>query len=174
MRGFPVTAPTWGTESAGPPDKRRYRDRAGRRRQCRPADRPRRRGSGFERQRFPWFSARVNHPQARLFLRQLLQHLRGVVRRSVVDGNNFYIFIPLIQRGADVLPGIPSLVETGIRMEMSGSPASVGAGVSLSQDQWRSLKPEIEAAGDPKHRHEQRPEEHKIQNQFAGKEGGHA
>ena len=35
---------------------------------------------GFERQRFPLVLREVNHPQARLFLRQRLQYLSGVVR----------------------------------------------------------------------------------------------
>ena len=136
---------------------------------------PGRRCPGFERQRFPLVFRKINHPQARLLLRQRLQHLRGVVRRAVVDGDNFDIFIPLIQRGADGLPGIPSLVEAGDKNgdeRLTGERR--GGRLFIPRPVAFKLKPEIEPACYPEHGHEQRPEEHKIQNQLAGKEGGHA
>ncbi len=74
---------------------------------------PGRRRPGFERHGFPLVLREVNHPQARLLQRQLVQHLCGVVRRAVVDGDHFYILVPLSQRGANGLSGVSFLIEAG-------------------------------------------------------------
>ena len=71
-----------------------------------------RRRAGLKRHRLPLVFCEVNDAQARLFLRQLLQHLCGVVRRTIVDRDNFDMGVALIQRGANGLPGISFLVET--------------------------------------------------------------
>ena len=55
----------------------------------------------------------MNDAQTRLLLRQLLQHLRGVIGRTIVDGDDLDIRVTLGQRGTDRLPGVAFLIETG-------------------------------------------------------------
>ncbi|SAJ26281.1 Uncharacterised protein [Enterobacter cloacae] len=74
---------------------------------------PGRRSAGLERHGFPLVLREINHPQARLLSRQLLQYLRRVIRRTVVDGDNFHIPVPLTQRGANGLPCVAFLIEAG-------------------------------------------------------------
>ncbi len=77
----------------------------------------------------------MDHPQPRLLLRQLLEHLGGVVRRAVVNRDHFKIGVTLGQRCADGFPGVFSSLKQGIRIEISGLPGSVGGGVSSPHGQ---------------------------------------
>ena len=109
-------------------------------------------GACFERYRFSLIGGKVDHPQPRLLLRQLLEHLGGVVRRAVVNGDHFEIGVTLGQRRADGFPSVFLLVKTRDQdRNQRIARQRRRRGILPPRPVAFQLKPEIKAPGDPQH-----------------------
>ena len=107
-------------------------------------------GARFERHRFSLIGGQVDHPQPRLLLRQLLQHLGGVVGRAVVNRDHFEIGVTLGQRCADGLPGVFLLVKAGDQdRDQRIARQRRRRGILAPRPVALQLKPEVQTPGDP-------------------------
>ena len=132
-------------------------------------------GAGFQRYRFPLIFGQMNHPQQSVLFCQLIQHPGGIIGGAVVDGDHLNVAIALRQRGFDGLAGIFLLVKAGNQNGDQRITCQLRRrGLFTPRPVALQLKPKVEPAGYPQHRHKQRPKKDEIQYQLAGENGGYA